>query len=55
MTVSSHAESLQQKHAELDFKIDRENQRPLPNDLLLQTWKKQKLRLKQEIDILARH
>jgi len=55
MTMSSHAVSLVQRHAQLDEKIDRENQRPLPDDFLLQTWKKEKLRLKQEIASLSTH
>lgn len=55
MTMSSHAASLAQKHAQLDQKIDLEAQRPMPDDLLLQTWKKEKLRIKQEMESLTKH
>lgn len=55
MTMSSHAASLAHKHAQLDQKISLESQRPMPDDLLLQTWKKEKLRLKQEIDSYTQH
>lgn len=55
MTQSSHAASLAQKHAKLDEMITLERQRPLPDDLQLQEWKKEKLRLKQELESLTRH
>lgn len=55
MTMSSHAASLAHKHAELDQKISLEAQRPMPDDLLLQTWKKEKLRLKQEMESFTHH
>lgn len=55
MTQSSHAVSLAQKHAKLDEQITLESQRPLPDDVQLKLWKKQKLRLKQELAALTRH
>ena len=55
MTLSSHAASLVEKHAQLDEKIVVESQRPMPDDVLLRTWKKEKLRIKQEINHLTQH
>ncbi|SCW86305.1 hypothetical protein SAMN02927924_03454 [Sphingobium faniae] len=49
---TSHANALQQKHAVLDRQIQEEMSRPMPDDVMIQQLKKQKLRLKEE---LARH
>lgn len=44
-----HLQSLQQKHAALDKKIQEEQRRPAPDNARISSWKKQKLRLKEEI------
>ncbi|WP_082796845.1 YdcH family protein [Sphingopyxis granuli] len=49
---TSHANALLQKHAVLDRQIREEMSRPMPDDVMIQQLKKQKLRLKEE---LARH
>ena len=47
---SSHQTALETKHATIDRKIAEEALRPHPDDLVLTALKKQKLRLKEEID-----
>jgi hypothetical protein len=46
---SSHIVALQTKHDGLERRIREEMNRPIPDDTILQTLKKQKLQLKQEI------
>lgn len=55
MTQSSHALSLEKKHAKLEEKITLEHQRPMPDDLQIKLWKKEKLRIKQAISGLTQH
>ncbi len=44
-----HMVALEARHAELDRRIEEEKARPLPDDLLLITLKKRKLRIKEEL------
>lgn len=44
---SSHLSALKTRHADIDFKIEREERRPAPDLALLTQLKKQKLRLKE--------
>lgn len=46
---TSHASALQLKHAGLERQIQEEMNRPLPNDTVVQVLKKQKLRIKEEL------
>ncbi len=46
---SSHIAALQSKHDGLERRIREEMNRPSPDDVILQTLKKQKLRLKEAI------
>jgi hypothetical protein len=46
---SSHVSALQLKHAGLERRIEQELNRPLPDLAMLQSLKKQKLRLKDEL------
>lgn len=46
---TSHVSALQLKHAGLERQIEEELNRPLPNDTIVQTLKKQKLRIKEVI------
>jgi hypothetical protein len=46
---SSHIVALQTKHDGLERRIREEMNRPIPDDTILQTLKKQKLQIKQEI------
>ena len=47
---NSHMSALRMKHAELEDKLEREENRPLPDTSLIHSLKKQKLQLK---DILT--
>ena len=47
---TSHVSSLQLKHAGLERKLQQEMSRPLPDDVVIQQLKKQKLRIKEEIE-----
>ncbi len=49
MGSESHLSSLKDKHAELEQAIEAENSRPLPDEMLIQELKRQKLRIKDEI------
>lgn len=46
---SSHDSALQLKHAGLERRIEEEMSRPLPNTAMLQQLKKQKLRIKEQL------
>ena len=52
MSVETHIEALRAKHAELEAAIAAENQRPLPDSTVLTELKRQKLRIKEEIERL---
>ncbi len=54
MTVSEHLASLRAKHADLEQHIHDEEHRPLPDQSLITDLKRQKLRIKDEIALLAR-
>jgi hypothetical protein len=46
---TSHSSTLQLKHAGLERKIDDEMSRPMPDTAMLQALKKQKLRIKEQL------
>jgi hypothetical protein len=46
---TSHVSALQLKHAGLDRQIQQEMSRPMPDDATIQSLKKRKLRLKEEM------
>ena len=46
---TSHASSLQLKHAGLERRIEEEMSRPMPDPAMLQELKKQKLRIKEQL------
>lgn len=50
-----HLEALKKRHAELDSLIAEESARPMPNDIKIQEYKKQKLAAKQEIEELEKN
>jgi hypothetical protein len=52
MTVHAHLAMIQDKHGKLESLIGDENTRPYPDLSLLQTLKKQKLLLKEEMERL---
>jgi hypothetical protein len=46
---TSHVSSLQLKHAGLERQIHEEMNRPSPDETMLQSLKKRKLRIKEEL------
>lgn len=46
---NSHMSALRIKHADLEDKLEREENRPLPDTSLIHNLKKQKLQIKDEI------
>ena len=52
MTIRAHLSMLEEKHNKLESMIAEENHRPAPDFGMLQTMKKQKLLLKEEIQRL---
>ena len=55
MSVQDHVDALKAKHAHLESQITEENMRPLPDDLLIIRLKKEKLRIKEEIERIHAH
>ncbi len=53
MSLSSHIEELKKKHQDLSAKVDRAQRAPGVSTLDLSEMKKQKLRLKEEIERLS--
>jgi len=45
-----HASALQAKHADLEDRIEEENSRPHPDEALLARLKKEKLRIRDELE-----
>ncbi len=52
MSLSTHISSLESKHSKLEFALEEESHRPLPDFSVIQTLKKQKLLLKEEMQRL---
>jgi hypothetical protein len=50
--VPGHVDALQTKHAGLDARLRAEMARPVPDAVMVQDLKKQKLRLKEELSRL---
>lgn len=55
MTIQAHVATLQEKHHRLESMISEELQRPAANLETVQTLKKQKLLLKEEIERLRQY
>jgi hypothetical protein len=53
MSLSSHIEELKKKHQDLSTKVDRAQRAPSISTLDVAEMKKQKLRLKEEIERLS--
>jgi hypothetical protein len=53
MAMDDRIDSLKSKHAELEQQITQENAKAHPDDVLISTLKKQKLRIKDELTKLA--
>ena len=52
MALSEHIDSLRAKHLRLDQAIDEEMHRPMPDQARITQLKREKLRLKEEIEKL---
>ncbi|MCS6877509.1 MAG: DUF465 domain-containing protein [Geminicoccaceae bacterium] len=52
MPMQEHLESLRSKHARLEELIQEELHRPLPDQAVITRLKKEKLRIKEEIERL---
>jgi len=52
MSMHEHVDSLRSKHARLEQLIDEELHRPLPDQVTVSRLKKEKLRIKDEIERL---
>ena len=52
MSVQEHVDSLRHKHAHLEHLIDEELHRPMPDQTNVARMKKEKLRIKEEIERL---
>ncbi|EAP75349.1 MULTISPECIES: YdcH family protein [Roseovarius] len=53
MSLSSHVEELKKKHQNLSVKVEEAQRAPGSNDLEIASLKKQKLKLKEEIERLS--
>ena len=50
MLSGERIEVLRTRHAALEAEIDEENQRPLPDDIRISELKREKLKLKEQIE-----
>ena len=50
MSTEVFMKSLQNRHAEIEFQLEKERNRPLPDQALIIDLKKQKLRIKDELE-----
>ena len=55
MELDAHLDTLTHKHAALENAIEEEAHRPLPNQLAISELKREKLRVKDEIERLRGH
>ncbi len=53
MSIVKHLEALKAKHEALDFEIEQESNRPLPDQSLISNLKKQKLKIKEEMEEIS--
>jgi hypothetical protein len=54
MTIEDRVETLKAKHARLEHEIDEEAHRPLPDTVHMTELKREKLRIKEQIQRIAR-
>ena len=55
MALENRIDSLKARHTELEVAITLENQRPHPDDSEIHALKKEKLRIKDELEALTHH
>jgi len=54
MTIEDRVETLKAKHARLEHEIDEEAHRPLPDTVHITELKREKLRIKEQIQRIGR-
>ncbi len=54
MPVAERIESLRAKHSRLETEIDQEAHRPMPDDVHLAQLKREKLRIKDQINDMSK-
>ncbi|MDE2516071.1 MAG: YdcH family protein [Rhodospirillales bacterium] len=54
MSLQTHILALRERHASLEIRIAEEDQRPRPDNEALSRLKREKLRLKEEMERLGR-
>ncbi len=52
MSLGAHLQELKKKHATLSAKVEEQQRSPATSDLTIRAMKKEKLRLKEEIERL---
>ncbi len=55
MSLETHVDALHEKHAAIDNTISKEELRPFPDTIRLMDLKRQKLKLKEELERLTHH
>jgi hypothetical protein len=50
MSLAAHISALEDKHSKLSVMVEEESNRPLPDFTVIQTLKKQKLLIKEELE-----
>jgi len=55
MALENRIDSLKNRHGELEHALTMETARPLPDEVEIHALKKEKLRIKDELESLTRH
>jgi len=55
MSLDNRIDSLKVRHSELEMAIAHESQRPQPDDTEIHALKREKLKIKDELENLTRH
>lgn len=55
MGLENRIEALKSRHQELESALEMEETRPFPDDVEIHSLKKEKLRIKDELNTLTRH
>ena len=55
MATENRIDSLKSRHHDLEAAIEMENARPYPDEVEIHTLKKEKLRIKDELENLTHH
>lgn len=55
MSSNEHVDALKTKHAALDAALSQENRRPIPDAVAVAELKRQKLKIKDELQRLVHH